>query len=267
MVNRAARVLAFLLLCSIAPAAQIASRGTPPPEVTADNEAWYVSGAPLVLGGITYYPSGPVTHFSSGEMVPSGMFERVQVYRRTTQEPGSIIYVPLRGGLVRPYERRRSGPLAGTAGSTAPHFPIVLPATEALRGAPTATAAVVPVVPQAVGTSGFAVGTAPEARTLMGRPEEAGPAVGTLGRPAAAPRARPHLETARRPAGLNSIYLEFNDARWFAAGPTVEYSSERFARIGEHRGFPVYEARGEPGVIYIAHVAGSPDLLAPYRTR
>ena len=269
MLIRAARIVAVLLLCSISPAAQITSQRTPPPEAAADNEAWYVSGSPIVLGGITYYPSGPITHFSANEMVPSGMFERVPVYRRTTQEPGSIVYVPLRGGLVRPYERRRSGPLAGTEGSTAPHFPIVLPATEALRGVPSPPAdAVAPIVPQAVGTSGFPVGTAPETRPLVGSQAEPDVAVGTFGRvPAAAVVARPHLETARRPFGLNGVFVEFNDARWFAAGPAVEYSSERFTKIGDYRGFPVYRASGEPDSIYIAPVAGAPNLLAPYRTR
>ena len=47
-------------------------------------------------------------------MVRSGTYGNVPIYVRTTQEPGSIIYVPLAGGLMRPYERPRSGDLAGT---------------------------------------------------------------------------------------------------------------------------------------------------------
>jgi hypothetical protein len=274
MTTRAARLLVLGLLFSIGSiglAAQITIQGTPPPATFADDEPWYRSGLPIALGGTVYYPSGPITHFSANEMVPAGMFERVTVYRRTTREPNSIVYVPLSGGLVRPYERRRSGPLAGTVGSTPPSFPVVLPAEEAMEPARSAPPAA-PLVPRAVGTSGFAVGVLPmDTRPAIGAAHDpAAVPVGTSGAartPAIDEIPRPQPETARRPVGIHDVFVRFHDTRWFAAGRAVEHSTERFTRIGEYQGFPVYRASGEDDLIFIAHVAGSPGLLAPYRSR
>src|SRR5215210_5664131 len=119
---------ALKILCSVPLMAQVSSV---PPTVTAENEAWYLSGGAVSFGGGVYYPAGAVIHFVRNEMVRTGFLGNTPVYARTTQEPGSIIYVPLAGGLMRPYERRRSGELAGTSGSSAPSFVVVLPAAEA----------------------------------------------------------------------------------------------------------------------------------------
>ena len=75
------------------------------------------------------------------------------------------------------------------------------------------------------------------------------------------------IQTVQRPVGLNRVYLYFDNARWFAAGPTVEFSDDRFTRIGEHHGFPVYAERGGADAIYIALVPGAPGLVSPYKRR
>ena len=90
---------------------------TPAPAVTAENEPWFVSRAPLLFGGTLYFPAGPQVHFNQNEMVRTGFYGAVPVYVRTTLEPRSVIFVPLSGGVMQPYERRRSGELAGTEGS------------------------------------------------------------------------------------------------------------------------------------------------------
>ena len=283
--NTRAAATTFLFLAAISMAqpvfAQAAFDVPPPPLATAENEDWYISGQPIALAGNIYYPSGPITHFVRSEMVASGMFERVPIYRKTTQEPGSIVYVPLPGGLVRPYERRRSGDLAGTSGSTVPGFPVILPAEQAMvstSGPPT-----VPAVPAAVGTSGFVYGAldrALGAAVPVPAPTAAVPGtlpvpVGTAGadRRAATllmaplPPAPTRVETVQRPVGLNGVYLQFHDRRWFAAGPAVEFAADRFTQIGEHRGFPVYQQRGREDLIFVSHIAGTPDLVIPYRLR
>src|SRR4051812_12870816 len=84
--------------------AQISLQPTPPPAVTADGESWYQNGGPISLGGNLYYPAGATIHFLRNEMVRAGTYGNVPVYVRTTQEPGSIVFVPLPGGLMRPYE-------------------------------------------------------------------------------------------------------------------------------------------------------------------
>lgn len=242
-------------------AAQASMQPTPPPAVTAENQDWYLNGGPIAYGGGIYYPSGPVTHFLRNEMVMTGMFESVPIYVRTTQEPGSVIYVPLAGGVMRPYERRRSGDLAGTVGSTAPAFPVALrpdPAPPAYVQAPRD-----PLGERAVGTTGFIMsGPAPSTP----RAQEALAMRGTAPVTTSAPVDRP-LETARRPTGINDVFLQYGNARWFAAGRAVEFSPERFTRVGEHQGFPVYAEAGQADTIYVAAVAGAPGLLTPYRTR
>src|SRR5262245_55148428 len=75
--------------------AQITLQPTPPPAVTAENETWYQGGGPISYGGNLYYPAGAITHFIRNEMVRTGTYGNVPIYIRTTQEPGSILYVPL----------------------------------------------------------------------------------------------------------------------------------------------------------------------------
>lgn len=282
MHTRAACLIVILASLSLpsAAAAQGARDLSAAPVITAENEDWYLSASPIALGGAVYYPSGPVMHFIRTEMIPAGMFERIQIYRRTTQEPGSVIYVPLPGGLMRPYERRRSGDLAGTVGSSVPAFPVVLPAEEANTTTSGAPAFAAPAVPRAVGTSGYvygafdrAIGTAVATPIAPARAAEENVApvpVGTAGTalPMAPSRALPtRVETVQRPIGLNSVFVQFQNVRWFAAGPAVEFDATRFTKIGEHRGFAVYQEPGRPDTIFVSHVAGTPDLVIPYKVR
>ncbi|MGH8637665.1 MAG: hypothetical protein ACREUZ_11090, partial [Burkholderiales bacterium] len=186
-------------------------------------------------------------------------------YVRTTQEPGSVIYVPLPCGLMRPYERRRTGDLAGTVGSSAPGFPVALRPVEPVAGIVQAPRDV--LADQPVGTSGFIMSgstaaTAAAAPALVGT---SGTSAATLP-PAPAVPVGP-LETARRPVGINRVFLQYDNARWFAAGPAVEFSQERFTRIGEYRGFPVYAEGGRTDTIYVPLLEGGPGLLTPYTMR
>jgi hypothetical protein len=253
----------LLVLLAVPPdtRGQVSMQTPAPPEVTAENLDWFQSGEPLLHGGGVYYKAGARTHFNRNEMVPSGWFGQVPIYVRPTEERGSVIYVPLAGGVMQPYERRRSGDLAGTVGSSAPGFPVVLAAQEGAGQAPArgfarvpgdiADAYSVPVpvgsddtsrVPEAVGTTGVS------------------PATSSVSIPT-------HMQTARRPTGLNGVYLEYDGARWFAAGTAVEFTPDRFTRIGEYHGFPVYLERGSSGVIYVALVPGTPGLVSPYWAR
>jgi hypothetical protein len=78
---------------------------------------------------------------------------------------------------------------------------------------------------------------------------------------------RTRIQTVQRPVGLNAVFVEFQGTRWFSAGSAVEYSPDRFTPIGEHRGFTVYQQTGQPGVIYMALLPGTPGLVAPYKSR
>jgi hypothetical protein len=256
---------ALVLVLNHSAAAQSSLQSTPAPTVTAENESWYLTGGPVTFGGTLYFPAGPITHFDRNDMVRTGVVGSTPVYARTTQEPGSIIYVPLAGGLMKPYERRRSGDLAGTVGSNAPSFTVILPAQESSQLASAGISGSTASVPAAVGTSGSVPAPAPAVA-----PEPATPApVGTAGTilSSVARPARTRIQTLRRPVGLNSVFVDFQNARWFAAGPAVEFVPDRFTRVGEHQGFAVYQESGKTGTIYLSLLDGAPGLLAPYKSR
>src|SRR4051812_14299630 len=145
------RRLVFVLAVSIAApaAAQIQSRPTDAPIVTADNDAWYLRGEPVQFDGDVYYSAGPAVFFNGNTMVRSGHFNGVPLYTDTTVEPYSIVYVPLSRGLMQPYELPRRGALAGTTGSRAPSFPVQVasPTAAARSAAPRAGAAPPPPGP------------------------------------------------------------------------------------------------------------------------
>ena len=256
-----AAAAAFLVAgLEVTAAAQSAMQPTPPPAVTAEHLDWYQSGEPIAYDGNVYHPAGPVIHFIRNEMVPTGAFGRVPIYERTTREPGSVIYVPLAGGLMRPYERRRSGELAGTVGSTSPSFPVSLPSAEEIRGTydgPVQTPFAVEQPYVAAPASAPAPAAAPAAAPAS-RP------VGTTG-VRAVPRGT-RIDTGRSTRS-NEVYVQFRGDRWLAAGPAIEFERGRFETVGEYHGLPVYRERGRRGFIFVPHVRGSNGLLTPYRRR
>ena len=109
-------VVAAVLAASFASVrAQVISRETPVPARTAAGTDWYASREPLFLMGAVYEPAGASVFFNGNTMFPFTTFDGVELYQDATLEPHSIVYVPIGRGLVQPYERRRSGDLAGTA--------------------------------------------------------------------------------------------------------------------------------------------------------
>jgi hypothetical protein len=235
-------VLAALLAVPAAVAAQVTLRPTPPPTVTAENSEWYQFREPAVVGGITYYPAGPQVFFDQNEMVRSGFYHGVPIYMRSTEEPFSRSYVPLAGGLMQPYERRRSGELAGTVGTTTPSFPV--------DRSPDLASLVTQSGPQAAGPPSVVAVDANQ------------PPVGTTGRvEGAAPAARSPRPSRR---ALNAVYIIYNGQRWVNAGPPVEMDA-RFAINGRYFGLPVYEDRHDvTGTIYVPVSEAASALLTPY---
>ena len=114
---------AFVLLLSAPLLAQVNSRPTDPPTVSAADAPWFRQREPLIFAGSLYYPAGPVVFFNGDVMVRTGYYNGVPLYADTTIEPYSIVLVPIGRGQMQPYERVRDGELAGTSGSRAPSFP------------------------------------------------------------------------------------------------------------------------------------------------
>jgi len=104
-------VLALLLIAATPAFAQVNSRPTDPPIVTAENESWYRQAEPLQFAGDLYYPAGARVFFNGNTMVRTGHYNGVPVYADTTLEPYSIVFVPISRGVMQPYERPRSGDL------------------------------------------------------------------------------------------------------------------------------------------------------------
>jgi len=256
-----ARLVLFLILGSGAatPAlAQISIQPTPPPTVTAENEPWYVTNEPVLFAGNPYYPGGPSIHFLANEMVLSGLFRGVPLYTRTTIEPYSVVFVPAAGGLMRPYELKRSGDLAGTTGSSVPSLRVEIPT------AFSPSSRIQAAGPPFVETQGV-VTESPSTEMVQTSPAGVGSAspsqsTGTLARLAASPMAK---RVGRPPA--NSIYVEFKNQRWYStAAPPASFDPGTLQRIGEWHGFPVYTSpKTGRSTIYIPVAQGS-DAYAAY---
>jgi hypothetical protein len=271
--NRPARLIAGTLFaatffCSVA-SAQVNLQPTPTPIVTAENEVWYRTGEPVLYAGSVYYPAGPAIHFNGDEMVRSGFYRGVPLYSRTTIEPYSVVFVPIGGGTMQPYERRRTGEIAGTSGSTVSALPVeIAPAVGASpEEAPILQAPAPPIVASESFVDQLAVPqprpapTRPALRTRLVPPS---PSVGTTGRVA---NSSGPVATRIRPQAANGIFVEFNKGRWYSSGPPMSLDPRVLTRIGEWHGFPVYVAAGGgDSTIYIP-IAQGLEALAPYSKR
>lgn len=280
MYRRAAACLicAATAFPAISARAQGTVTSTPQPIVTAENESWYLSGEPLTYQGYFYYPIGALTAFNRNEMVRSGFYRGIPLYVRTTLEPWSVVFVPVSGGFMQPYVRRRAGEIAGTIGSTSPGLPIerddtsraLTDAPQMAQGPPTNLAdtpvdrpiGAAPAEPGAAGTMGR-VGQGPGTAGTAGAVPAPSPGAGT--RVVVLPAPRP-LVTAARPTGVNGAYVEFDSARWYNSGSTVELDS-RFRHIGDFHGFPVYVRGDDRSTIYIPVTTSARSLVAPYSKR
>src|SRR5215208_6470547 len=263
------RSVAVALILLAAPAsAQVVSRATEAPIVTAENDPWYRLREPVQFSGDLYYPAGPEVFFNGNTMVRTGHYNGVPLYADTTLEPYSIVYVPIGTGRMQPYERVRRGVLAGTAGSRTPSFPV--------RTTPepreVAVAAVSPTAPpQPVGAiSAFtpepgAVGTTGRIVTIAARERITTPVVvGTAGS-ITMQRQQAAIATIRRAESNDGVWLQFMGARWVSAGSAVLLRASEFVRVGEYAGFPVFARQGlNEDVIYLPTLAG---FVAPYKLK
>jgi hypothetical protein len=265
------RALPFvvLLLLSGAAEAQMTWQPTQPPLVTADNETWYRAGDAIEWNGALYYPAGVPEAFNRYQMVRSGSYRGIPLYTDATLEPYSIVFVPIAGGRMQPYERPRTGMLAGSVGSRMSAFPIP-PSTE--------SAAALTMTNEGFVTQAPAPPTFARAYDLG--PEPAQPAVvsmpapvatsgmastvpspaGTSGRVTAVTNS---AMTAARPQGINGIWFDWNARRWISSGPAVELTGD-YISIGAYRNSPVYQRVGDSLTIYIP---SSDALVVPFRPR
>jgi len=248
-------VFSMAVLVPAVGSAQVYMRPNPYPQVTAANALWQFRGDAVFHAGAFYYPSGPTVYFDGNVMMRTDTFQGVPVYEDATQTPYSVVYIPIGGNVVRPYERRREGELAGTVGSRTPSFPIQRDGEVSVAAVPYgATEIITPPVDQ------FYPVVIPEAP----RPFSAGGEIAAL-LPASAPALAPTTVVRRGNAPtILQIWVPYDGARWYSAGSPVSYSADRFVEIGQYHGFPVYrEKKGRSDEIYIPALPDGP--LAPYK--
>jgi hypothetical protein len=227
--------------------AQVFQFRTPPPDISAAGASWQINSEPVMVGGLTYYPTRGFRLFDGQVMAQSGLFEGVPVYADTTIEPYSELYVPVGSGRMRVYERRRERELAGTTGSHVPTFPVDSPS----------------VPPRPDRSAGIAE-TAGTGGSIVPRPvsdSNSSAAPTTTG-----PRRTVIITAAQHTSAPEGVWLEFNGARWYSDGVAVSFSPDRFVPMGEYRGFPVYrDTTSDSNDIWVAVVQDGP--LAPYAKR
>jgi len=243
--------------------AQIQIQPTPPPTQTAEMESWYATNEAVIFAGKWYYPGGPSIHFLPNEMVLSGFYRGIPLYTRTTIEPYSVVFVPVAGGLMRPYERRRAGDLMGTSGSSVPTLPVEIPS--AFGPATRLQAAGPPFVETQGAMPESLLSEPPEvlrndrAVDTGAQGESAAPRVGTGGQET---EARPGVRVGPPPA--NEIYVEFNKRRWYASVSPASFDPSSLQRIGEWYGFPVYTSPSVGGSTIFIPVERGSDTYAAY---
>ncbi len=265
------KAVVLLLLAATPAAAQIMMRPTDPPMVTAGNESWYLRGEPIQFAGDVYYPAGAEIFFDGNVMARSGHYNGVPLYMDTTIEPYSVVLVPVRRGLMQPYERRRQGDLVGTTGSRTPAFPVRLapvPGRGVLQAPSPPTQHPLPI--GAVGAYTPEPGTVvlesdePIERPFVGQPATAE----NLGADTSAPQGAipPMLTSAllRRPENNDGIWIQFRGEKWVTAGKAVPLRSSEFRKVGEYDGFPVFASTAGGELIYLPTRGG---LIAPYRKK
>lgn len=252
--------LLFVVMSAAAPGmAQVQSRPTDQPIVTADNESWYQNSEAIEYAGDLYYPTGARVFFNGNQMIRSGHYNGVPIYTDTTLEPYSVIYVPLSRGQMQPYERPRTGSLAGTTASRTPAFPVS--ETDSTSSLPQAGSA-----PTALPVPNGAIGVYTPDRVAGTGGNVVPSAVGTGG--VAPPPSRPQhsaLVTIGHPAGNDGLWISYLGERWISSGAAVPLSADDFRAVGSYSGFPVFARRGtSEQVIYLPTRAG---LIAPYKLK
>jgi hypothetical protein len=254
-------IVLLAMLFAIPAAAQIQSRPTDPPLVTAANESWYQLREPVQFAGELYYPAGATLFFNGNTMVRTGHYNGVPLYADATVEPYSVVLVPVGRGLMQPYERPRRGDLAGTTGSRPPSFPVELTRG---AGAPPMAAASPTAPPATVGAIG--VFTPDPVRPVAAAAVREPNAVGTTGViVTSAPVNTPPVVSLLRPENNDGIWVRFLGEKWISAGPAVPFARQEFVRVGDYGRFPVFARRDlQEDVIYIPTRAG---LVAPYRLK
>jgi hypothetical protein len=232
-------LILFLITAAAVPTtarAQAMQFKTPVPEITAAAAPWQVSSEPIIVSGLLYNATREMRIFDGLVMAQIDVYQHVPIYADTAREPFTVVYVPVGQDRMRAYERAAVSEFAVPSGRGPVPFRPAAPVIVA-----------VPAEPSAAGTSGTMV-TTPALNAARSSSR------GTV------------VESIPRPRGTNGVWIEFQGGRWYHDGPATSYSPDRFTRIGDYRGFPVYRDRtSNHDEVWIPSVISGP--IAPYARR
>jgi hypothetical protein len=185
---------------------------------------------PVLVNGLYFYPTREFRIFDANVMTQVASAQRGPVYVDSTLAPNTVVYLAVGGKTMKAY---RIGAAVPTPTSPA-----------AVQPAP-----VQPAVPVAVGTAG----------TIET------PSVATKAPPSR--RRTPSAQTTLQPEGNKGIWIEYAGERYYADGAAAVFSQDRFTKIGEHSGFPVYRAADDSnkGRIWVTTAIDGP--VAPFVKR
>ena len=241
MRGRALPVVVFTLLSAQAHA-QAVWQPTPAPVVTAESTSWFRAGEPVTWDGAIYVSAGARRPFNANVMVRSGVFRGIPLYTDATIEPFTVVLVPLPGGWMQPYERRAVAINLETRQAAGP--PTFGPAY-VLSGAQSDA----PVTP------------AIDEPSVSHTPSP----IGTSGRLAPTPT-RP-VTTVIPPTGANTIWVNFDGRRWYAANASIEYDAAQLNEIGRYYGWVVYAKKSDTGPPDTIYIPSTPGRLSAYGIR
>ena len=259
-------LILVLLLVSTSASAQMQSRPTDPPLVSAAAESWYQLREPMVLGNDVYYHAGAAVFFNGNVMVRTGHYNGVPLYSDATMEPYSVLYLPIGRGLMQPYERKRQGALAGMAGSRLSGFPLRLLGDPGSVVTATATAptqlpftpgAIVSYTPETISFSPtpLPVPTAAAAPVVVATAVDVAPPPVFVAKVILSPTFAENND---------GVWLRFDNARWVSSG-RAEPRTDGFTQVGALGGHPVLRRIGGPSdLIFVPTREG---LVAPYRRK
>jgi hypothetical protein len=269
MIALARRTLvAVVLLAATSASAQMQSRPTDPPLVSAAGESWYQLREPLVIGSDLYYPAGASVFFNGHVMVRAGHYNGVPLYVDATLEPYSVLFVPIGRGSMQPYERPRRGALAGSSGSRLSAFPVRLAGDPGAAGPGVAVLPMTAVSPTQVPVSlGAMVSFTPEPLRLPPLPSPS--VVPDVAAAAAVPAVQfsftPQvIITSSQPQSNDGVWVQYDNQRWVSGG-RAEIRTADFTQVGTYGAFPVFRRVGGPiDVVYLPTREG---VVAPYRRK
>jgi hypothetical protein len=261
-------IASLVALVAAPAAAQVLSRPTGAPQVSAAAEAWYQLREPIQYAGELYYPAGAAVFFNGNSMVRTGHYNGVPVYADATRDPYSVVYVPIGGGQLQPYERRRRGDIAGTTGSLVPSFPVSLQpdapvmamAASAPTNVPFSIGAINAFTPEVAPPVVYAAMPMAAQACTCAQPAVVTP-VAAVAPPL--PLTGVSVITARRPDNNDGLWVRYDGATWVSRG-VAEPRTSAFTQVGEHAGFPVFRKQGDADAIYLESAEG---VVAPYRRK